>query len=154
MHRMLKYLASGIFLMVSFLSLSAQTGNDPFSPDPRLLQVIEPTQLAQLQKDKPELILYYNYLLDHCYYVVQLNAVKPVTGTDIHTVSLKGSPAKFSEKTFRQSDFNVMKYDFSRDLDRYTTYVWKEAGVALVFHPLRHFQASFADYSKAVQSSR
>lgn len=142
-----------VFIIFSVLPASAQNSENPYMPDQRLYQVMDKAYLDQLFIDKPELILYYNYYLDHSFYVAKLDNEKPVTGTDIHSVSLitKGNTdKKFSETVFNPSVFNVFKYDFGRDLDRFTTYVWQEAGVALVFLPQRHFQAQFKEYSKSI----
>lgn len=155
MRNKFKVLIFSLFSSFLFLALpaSSQTSDNPYTPDPRLYQVMEKSYIDQLFIDKPELVLYYNYYLDHCYYVAKLDNEKPVTGIDIHTVAWNSdlnTDKKFTERTFDANTFNVLKYSFSRDLDRFTTYVWKEAGIALVFIPQRHFQAQFEDFTNSI----
>ena len=109
--------------------------------------------ITQLENSKSELLLYYNYFLENSYYVVDLKSVdKPVTGTDIHTVKLRsdipGEVQKFSEKNYKKEKFNPLKYDFSLSMNSFTTYLWKDAGIAIVFHPLSHISADFKNYLK------
>lgn len=144
-------------LIIHYSPIKAQVVIDPYSPDSRLYQCMDKAYVNQLSSDKSALILYYNYYLDHSFYVVSLKKEKPVTGIDIHTVTLNTSGTAvetFSEKTYSASAFNVLKYNFNRDLNGFITYVWQEAGIALVFIPQRHFQAQFADYSKSIKNSR
>ena len=155
MRNLSKALICSIFaiFLLSATGLFAQTSPNPYQPDERLYQVMDKAYVDQMFVEKPNLILYYNYYLDHSFYVAKLNQEKPVTGLDIHTVSWNSdlnTDKKFDEKTFDAKKFNVLKYSFTRDLDRFTTYVWEEAGVALVFLPQRHFQAQFEDYSNSL----
>jgi hypothetical protein len=150
-----KALTCSLFIIftLSLTSAQAQTATNPYQPDQRLYQVMDKTYLDQMFIDKPELILYYNYYLDHSFYIARLDNEKPVNGIDIHTVQWNPDmkvDKKFDERTFDAKTFNVLKYNFARDLDRFTTYVWKEAGIALVFLPQRHFQEQFQDYSKSI----
>jgi hypothetical protein len=152
------------FLIIAFLFLlfrsypaSSQSSGNPYAPDPRLYECMEKSYADQLSSGRPELILYYNYYLDHSYNVVSLKLEKPVTGIDIHTVMLSGGdpahPAYFAEKKYIAGKFNPMKYDFVRAMDSFTTYIWKEAGIAIEFIPMRHFQAQFHDYLKEINTN-
>lgn len=142
--------------LVGLLSITTQNAiaqdNNPYTPDPRLSEIMDAATLATC---KPELILYYNYFLNNSFYVVSLTHEKPVTGIDIHTVKVKNTGDEkvfFSEKSFDPKTFNVMKYQFEPELTRFVTYIWKEAGVALVFHPQRHLQAAFKNYQKELSA--
>lgn len=153
MHKFLKFLKASSFIAFLLISCQgfSQEVNHSYSPDPRLYECMNRNYLQQLSNSKSELILYYNYYLNHSYYVVELKSDKPVTGTDIHTVPFSqesGATGTFSEKSYNANTFNVFKYVFVRKLDGFTTYVWKEAGVALVFYPTRHVQANFNYYLK------
>lgn len=153
MYRFLKILKVNSVIALMFLSCQsfAQRVDDPYTPDARLYECMSRDYLQQLSAQKSELILYYNYYLEHSFYVVSLKSEKPVTGTDIHTIKYSkdaGKTGLFDEKSFDLKTFNVMKYDFPRQLDGFNTYVWDEAGVALVFYPVRHFQSQFKYYQK------
>jgi hypothetical protein len=146
------FVIATLFFLFQAHPASSQVSNNYYSPDARLYECMDKAYLDQLSADQSELILYYNYYLDHSYYVVSLKAEKPVTGVDIHTVTLntdKSSSGKFfTEKQYVQGKFNPLKYNFTRVLDGFKTYVWKDAGIALVFYPQRHFQTQFKDYLK------
>jgi hypothetical protein len=150
MRYILKSLLPCLTALLMMTAMNAWSQSTTVKPDARLKQIMDASTLEQISLQKPELILYYNYYLDNAFYVAKLNNEKPVTGTDIHTVGIKGKSGKFAETTFDQQRFNVLKYDFNRELDRFVTYVWKEAGVALVFYPQRHFQAAFQQHLKEV----
>jgi hypothetical protein len=150
--RQLLFAAPLLFFFQSNPALS-QVPLNYYSPDTRLYECMDKAYVDQLSADRSDLILYYNYYLDHSYYVASIKAEKPVTGTDIHTVTVnsdKKSPDKqlFNEKQYMQGKFNPLKYNFSPALDGFTTYIWKEAGIALVFYPLRYFQSQYNEYIK------
>jgi hypothetical protein len=151
----LKQRLLGTVLLLISIPVCAQVSIDIYKPDPRLYECLGKTYIDRLSADKSELIPYYNYYLDHSFYVASMKADKPVTGIDIHTVrsaASKSFPGKpFSEKEFIKGKFNPLKYNFTRALDGFTTYIWKEAGVALVFYPQRQFQEQFDDYLKKQQ---
>jgi hypothetical protein len=133
-----------------FTSLSAQ---DAYKPDKRLYDCFFDEDIAMMESSKSELIPYYNYYLDHSYYVVNLKtAEKEVTGTDIHTVTSrivwKEASATFDLTTYTKETFNPLAYNFNLQKDSYITYVWKEAGVAIVFYPLSHISNAFKEVSK------
>jgi hypothetical protein len=149
-HRLL--VTALVLLIFQTFPASSQGTSDLYKPDVRLYDCMSKAHVDQLSSDKSDLIPYYNYYLEHSFYVASLNAEKPVTGTDIHKVlstESKTVPGKtFSEKVYVQGKFNPLKYNFTRAIDGFTTYVWKEAGIALVFYPERQFQALFDDYLK------
>ncbi|MBU1719704.1 MAG: hypothetical protein KKA07_11600 [Bacteroidetes bacterium] len=127
----------------------AQQGSG-VTPDSRLYEVFEKSVVDDWVKNSPEKIQYYNYYLENCFYTVQLNtAEKPITGEDIHTVSyaegilLKGNSFDEEVTGFSSKKFNALKYNFQIDSKIYVTYIWKEAGIALVFLPLKNIEAGF-----------
>lgn len=122
-------------------------------PDTRLYQCYDSSYIQQLQTSNPKLIAYYNYYLDNSYYVVELQKPKPVTGVDIHNIALnedlsKGKTIYFNEKSFTAGTFNVLKYAFKTEDENFTTYVWKEAGIALVFLPRKKIAEGYQKYIK------
>ncbi len=146
----ISFLALFFFLTISGYS---QTQSPNYTPDPRLYECMKKADVDKLSTERSELLLYYNYYLSNSYYVVKLKSEKPVTGLDIHTVPANtdnSSVSYFAEKTYDPTTFNVMKYNFTRKLDGFTTFVWEEAGIALVFYPTRHVQANFKDYLKSI----
>jgi len=133
-----------------YATLSAQ---DIYKADKRLNDCFTSQQISQMESSKSELIPYYNYYLNHSYYVVDLKkAAKEVTGKDIHTVTVRtnGSetPALFNETKYSKDTFNPLKYNFNLLSNYFVTYVWKEAGVAIVFYPLSQISNSYKKLAK------
>jgi len=130
-------------------NLSAQS---LYKADQRLSDCFSQEYIAQLENSNSELIPYYNYYLDNSYYVVDLKSVgKEVTGADIHTVLVSddsGVKNYFSETAYSKEKFNPLKYHFNLSSNSFTTYVWKEAGIAIVFYPLSHISADYKKYMK------
>jgi hypothetical protein len=136
---------SGLFIALFIIgNLSAQS---LYKADQRLSDCFSQEYIAQLENSNSELIPYYNYYLDNSYYIVDLKSVgKEVTGTDIHTVlAIDNSGVKnyFSETVYSKEKFNPLKYQFNLSSNSFITYVWKEAGIAVVFYPLSHISANF-----------
>jgi len=103
--------------------------------------------------NNPLLVAWYNYYLDNSYYVASLKASKPVTGEDIHTIRInddlaKGKAIYFKEKVYNKEKLNVLKYYFPTQGENFTTYIWKEAGVALVFLPRNKIAVGYQKYIK------
>jgi hypothetical protein len=151
---MLKNTIIPIILLFVFTSLSAQNLS---VPDKRLNDCFTQAELSKLVSEQPELIAYYNYYLDHSYYVVYLKkASKPVTGTDIHTVKSRtnGSetPVLFKDTKYSKETFNPLKYNFKLELHSFATYLWKEAGVAIVFYPISNFSADYKNFQKNLKN--
>jgi hypothetical protein len=146
---MLKYILISFFTIGLFTSISAQ---DIYKPDKRLYDCISAEELSQMETSKSELIPYYNYYLDHSYYVVKLKtAAKKVTGTDIHKVSSRtlgtGTPVKFSMTSYSKETFNPLLYNFNLQMTGFITYIWEEAGVAIVFYPLSQISRAYKEKS-------
>lgn len=141
-----------IFIACALTSLaftSFSQNNSTSQPDDRLYQIFDKTYIEQNQ----ELMLYYNYYLDNSFYIVSLKSEKPVTGDDIKTVKTRpefssGKEISFNEKIYNKNNFNVLKYNFSTDYNNFKTYIWKESGIALIFYPVKTFQANYKEYLK------
>ena len=121
--------------------------------DIRLYQCFEKTYLDNLMKTDPDQVLFLNYYLDNAYYTASLKSEKPVTGIDINTLfekSKKGglTSIAFNEKTYNKSSFNVLKYNFQTGFLDTPTYIWKEAGIAIVFRPEKHIKEDFKQLNK------
>lgn len=135
------------FLMIFSLNLAAQ---GQVFPDSRLYDAFGKKYVDELMKSDPGKIDFYNYYLDNAYYTVSLNLPKPVTGIDIHTVVLKSDNTKtFNSKTFSKKLFNPLKYDFKTEENNFVTYIWNEAGIAVIFHPMSHIRADYDNYKKS-----
>jgi hypothetical protein len=143
-----------LFIAVLFSNFSAFTQNINIIADTRLYQCYEKSYLDNLIKTNPEQILYLNYYLDNAYYVASLKEEKPVTGIDITSLyekSKKGEVTKipFKEKVYNKTTFNVLKYNFETGFLDSPTYIWKEAGIAIVFHPEKYIKEDFKMLQKA-----
>jgi hypothetical protein len=147
---MLKHLVIASIALFMFTSINAQ---DNYKPDKRLSECFTSEELSQMVSSKSELIPYYNYYLNHSYYAVNLKtAQKKVTGTDIHTVTErtngKEAGAKFNMSTYSKETFNPLKYNFNLQRIGFITYIWKEAGVAIVFYPLQQISNAYKAFTK------
>lgn len=128
----------------------AQQKTDLYKPDPRLYQCIDRAFLDKLQAEKSELIIYYNFYLENCYYTAPLKAEKAASGIDIHTVTLKkqteGKTARFNERYFDKKKFNPLKYNFNFGMSIFTAYIWEEAGIAVICRSSEAIAASYKNY--------
>ena len=123
------------------------------TPDSRLYDVFDSSYISNMQLTNPALLAYYNFYLDNSYYTSSLTQPKIVTGDDITKVTVKENIAKkkivyFSEKTYTAKSFNVLKYDFKTQDTNFTTYLWNNANVAIVFLPRDKISAAFQQYCK------
>lgn len=129
---------------LAFNSFSQDKGN---SLDNRLFQLFDKSYIEQHK----ELMQYYSYYLDNSFYIVSLKSEKPITGDDIKKVKTRpefsgGKEMAFQEKIYNKADFNVLKYNFGTDYNNFKTYIWKESGIALVFYPVKTFQANYKEF--------
>jgi hypothetical protein len=131
-----------------FIGSAAISQNKTVIPDSRLYQCFEKSYLDNLMKTDPQQILYLNYYLDNSYYVASLKAEKPVTGIDIHSLYLKNKKAEltstaFNLSAYNKASFNVLKYNFKTGDYETPCYIWKEAGIAIIFRPEKHIREDF-----------
>ena len=52
----------------------------------------------------------------------------------------------FNEKVYDKKTFNPHKYNFVIDQNNFITYIWREAGIAIIFHPKNHITQDFDNY--------
>jgi len=145
---MRKKLLMGLLTLFICTAVCAQKN---YKADKRLYDVFSSEYIAQLEASKSELIPYYNYYLDNSYYVVTLkSAAKQLTGLDIHIVTsaVSQTTQNFNEKTYSRETFNVLKYNFDVSSKNFITYIWNEAGIAVVFKPLLYISAGYKKFSK------
>jgi hypothetical protein len=144
-----------IFIILSVFMLiraNAQTAT-VINPDARLYECFDSSYINNMQLSNPALLAYYNFYLDNSYYTTSLTQPKPVTGEDITKVTVNEDIAKkkviyFSEKTYTAKTFNVLKYSFKTQDLNFTTYLWKDANIAIVFLPRDKIAAAFKEYCK------
>ncbi len=142
-----------LLAFAAVLFITAVNAQTTLKADKRLYDVFSADYIAQLESSNSALIAYYNYYLDNSYYTVNLKtAEKLVTGEDIHLVTF-GEESKqpvqyFSEKTYAKEKFNALKYNFKLSSENFVTYLWKEAGVAIVFKPLSHISAEYKTFMR------
>jgi hypothetical protein len=141
----LSFLFIGLFIFA--LNANSQTVS---KADTRLSDVFGKVYVDNLIKTDAAKIAFYNYYLENSYYTTTLNLPKPVTGTDIHTVVSKNDNSKlFSETVFNKKTFNPLKYDFKVEENNFKTYIWQEAGIAIIFHPMSHIRSDFENFKKS-----
>lgn len=144
-----------ISMLIAGSAAKAQQTTDLYKPDPRLYEVLDKAYVDKLQADRSELVIYYNYYLDNCYYTAPLNGEKPVEGTDITTVSLKypgnGKQTHFTEKKYDRKTFNPMKYNFTFGMGVFTTYIWKSAGIAVICRSSEAISSGYKEYLRTIE---
>lgn len=154
MKKSINFMSKCFLVAVLLFSTSVFSQSKNVTPDARLYQCYEKAYLDNLIKTNPEQIQYLNYYLDNAYYVVSLkNAEKPITGIDINTLFEKSkkevvTSISFKEKVYKKASFNVLKYNFQTGFLDTPTYVWKEAGIAIVFRPEKHIKEDFNQLKK------
>jgi len=151
-NKYLHIIVAALLLCFSLSSIS-QNNSNLYRADKRLYQILDKSYIEQLESQQSELIVYYNYYLDHAYYIIDLKQEKPITGENINTIKVRpefsnSTEVIFSEKNFNKDTFNPLYYDFKEDFNNFKTYIWEEAGIALVFYPTKQFQSSFKEYKK------
>lgn len=135
-----------VFLLIT-ANLYAQKTVSTSKVDTRLYDVFGKSYIDNLAKTDANQLTYLNFFLENSYYVTSLVSEKPIVGTDIHKVSIKNnSNVFFSEKTFNKKTFNPLKYNFVIDQNNFITYIWNEAGIAIIFHPQNHIKLDFDNY--------
>jgi hypothetical protein len=146
-----------IILLLSFakMSVGQQAGNTVvIKPDARLYDCMDKAYVDGLQSN-PRLLLYYNFYLDHSYYLSDIPD-KKVDGIDISTVSLR-NPGPQGEKLFFHEDpanikagtFNPLKYDFKTQANLFTNYLLGNTGKILVFYSDKAFTEKYKTYLKS-----
>ncbi len=140
-----------VFLPSLFSGNSYAQITSSINPDARLYQCFDSSYIHQMQQNNPSLLAYYNFYLDNSYYTTSLTQSKPVTGEDIKTVKVNEDISKkqviyFSETKYDAKTFNVLKYSFKTQDKNFTTYLWKDANIAIVFLPRDKIAAAFKQY--------
>ena len=153
MRKSLNFISKCLLIISMLISLTTFAQTKIVKADIRLYQCFEKTYLDNLIKTDPDQVLFLNYYLDNAYYTASLVSEKPVTGIDINTLfekSKKGTLTSiaFNEKTYNKSSFNVLKYNFQTGFLDTPTYIWKEAGIAIVFRPEKHIREDFKQLNK------
>ncbi|NVO04195.1 MAG: hypothetical protein HXX09_15990 [Bacteroidetes bacterium] len=142
-------------LIVSFFmtSICLKAQDNKIKPDSRLYECFEASYVNQMEQSNPKLVAYYNYYLENSFYVVDLKQSKPVTGENINSVTLikdlsKDKTIYFSEKSFDLKKFNVLKYKFKTEDNSFSTYIWKDAGIAIIFLPRNQIAEGYQKFIK------
>lgn len=136
-----------LLLLLFTVNLFAQKNVSTAKVDVRLYDVFGKSYIDNLSKTDANQFLYLNFFLENSYYVASLNSEKPIEGTDIHKVSMKNNAnVFFNEKVYDKKTFNPHKYNFVIDQNNFITYIWREAGIAIIFHPKNHITQDFDNY--------
>ncbi|HRY33104.1 MAG TPA: hypothetical protein P5531_09090 [Bacteroidales bacterium] len=141
----------GVVMLMLCFSASIAMAQQEIKPDPRLFECFSRDYVESLQ-EQPRLLLYYNFFLDHAYFVSDAGGKAP-QGTDIREISFRepdenGNFRLFDEdlSTFNPATFNALKYDFRIRKDVYTHYKLGDTGKVLVFLPQEQFTAKYNEY--------
>ncbi len=141
----------GVMLLLLCFSAVIGMAQQEIRPDPRLYECFSREYVESLN-EQPRLLLYYNFFLDHAYFVSDADGKAP-QGTDIREVTYRepdenGNFKPFDEdlSKFDPAKFNVLKYDFRIRKDLYTHYKLGDTGKVLVFLPQEQFTAKYNEY--------
>lgn len=139
---------------IGFQAHSQQQSHKEIKPDPRLYECF-PKDYVDGLKNNPRLLLYYNFYLDHTYFLNQPQG-KPSQGVDITTVTYKepgpdGQVRYFDENlaTFDPKKFCALKYNFKPSQEGYTHYLLGSTGKVLIFYPAKDFTKAYNEYLKS-----
>ena len=149
-----------IFLAVFLFknSFAQNTTNNKIIPDQRLYQCFDSSYVQRLLDGDKEGVIYYNYLLEHSYFISKNDLSKPTTDAlDIYKVkkndiNKSGKTEFFKEdlSSFNPKTFNVLMYVFASDFNKYTTYKLGNTGKLLIFYPKNVFIQMYNEYKKSI----
>ncbi len=117
-------------------------------PDSRLYQCFSEEYLKNLETSNPKLIAYYNFYLDHSYFISTGKSEKKVDGNSIFSVKYKEQANKYFDediKVFSTQKFNPLKYDFKIEKNLYSHYLIDDKTV-LIFYPMKRFMKEYKKY--------
>jgi len=126
-------------LILGFLLFSSFT---KVIPDARLVDYLGEEKLAILQKNDPDIIVYYNYFLDNSYIIQTLPADK-LKGGNYKTLNLPLRGGKVDTKKL-----NVLKLDIQRKYDQRVYYKIADSQEVLIFLSEKEFMKKYNAYRK------
>jgi len=126
-------------LILGFLLFSSFT---KVIPDARLVDYLGEEKLAILQKNDPDIIVYYNYFLDNSYIIQTLPADK-LKGGNYKTLNLPLRGGKVDTKKL-----NVLKLDIQRKYDQRVYYKIAGSQEVLIFLSEKEFMKKYNAYRK------
>ena len=126
-------------LILGFLLFSSFT---KVIPDARLVDYLGEEKLAILQKNDPDIIVYYNYFLDNSYIIQTLPADK-LKGGNYKTLNLPLRGGKVDTKKL-----NVLKLDIQRKYDQRVYYKIANSQEVLIFLSEKEFMKKYNAYRK------
>ncbi|RUA30124.1 MAG: hypothetical protein DSY76_02720 [Bacteroidetes bacterium] len=126
-------------LILGFLLFSSFT---KVIPDTRLVDYLGQEKLAILQKNDPDIIVYYNYFLDNSYIIQTLPADK-LKGGNYKTLNLPLSAGQVDRKKL-----NVLKLDIQRKYDQRVYYKIAGSQEVLIFLSEKEFMKKYNAYRK------
>ena len=126
-------------LILSFLLFSSFT---KVVPDARLVDYLGQDKLAILQKNDPDIIVYYNYYLDNSY-ILQTMPADKLEGGKYQTLKLPLRGGKVDTQKL-----NVLKLDIQRKYDQRVYYKVEGSSEVLIFISEKEFMKKYNTYRK------
>ena len=126
-------------LILGFLLFSSFT---KVIPDARLVDYLGEEKLAILQKNDPDIIVYYNYFLDNSY-IIQILPADKLKGGNYKTLNLPLRGGKVDTKKL-----NVLKLDIQRKYDQRVYYKIAGSQEVLIFLSEKEFMKKYNAYRK------
>jgi len=126
-------------LILSFLLFSSFT---KVVPDARLVEYLGQEKLAILQKNDPDIIVYYNYYLDNSYILQTIPADK-LEGGNYQTLKLPLRGGKVDTQKL-----NVLKLDIQRKYDQRVYYKVEGSSEVLIFLSEKEFMKKYNAFRK------
>ena len=121
-----------IALMLSFMSFA----QNEIQPDPRIIEAFGQSKVDDLQKNNPDLLAYYSFIVKEGYIIQNYGQKKVLANLEsIPKINLKkefsGEPLPDLNKG--NGDLNILKFDFKIDSGSKTICRIDESGYVIIF---------------------
>ncbi|MHC1706288.1 MAG: hypothetical protein AB9842_02070 [Bacteroidales bacterium] len=134
-----------------YQGMSQKLNTREIKADPRLYECF-PKNYVDGLSENPRLLLYYNFYLDHSYFISEPKG-KAGQGIDITTVRYKepgpdGQVKYFNEDLnhFNPKKFCALKYNFRPSPEGYTHYILGNTRKVMIFYPAQDFTKKYNEY--------
>lgn len=134
----------GCFLFLT-VPLMAQSGEETtVIPDARIYEIYSEERVQTLVDNKPEIIRYWNYFLDHSYLVEDIPDEKTYNYPDLKSVAKLDRTSNLAfDVSVEEASLNVLLFDPKIPQDKSIIYRLGDTGKIIVFFSKKEFQAAY-----------
>ena len=119
-----------IALMLSIISFA----QNEITPDPRISEAFGQSKVADLQKNNPDLLVYYSFFLKEGFIIRNYGQEKVIANLgSIPKISLKKEFSGESLPDLKNGNLNILKFDYKINPDSETICRIDESGYVIVF---------------------